>query len=181
MHFTALAVDRGRLAPLGQQDRRSLSLVQLGTGAEAAVTLDSYVNKIEDNPIELHKGKKRALTDAEKLLLVQQDELRKLRTDPPPPQAAAPAAAPAQQPMNAPPKESDGGGGGNIAGVLAAGVLGGLLYQSKKSNAQAQGEFEKTLAGKDKVCARVLAAACHLLALHILAETLAGKDKVRTP
>ena len=43
------------------------------------LTLDQFVTRIEDNPIEQHGGKRGALTEAEKMLLIQQDELRQLR------------------------------------------------------------------------------------------------------
>jgi hypothetical protein len=148
----------------------------------AAITLDQYVTRIEENPIELHSGKKRALTDAEKLLLVQQDELRMLResgkatnaapskTLPSPPAQLSstptlpgmPAPAPepevkllTQIAEPAVAQESEGSGGlasaGNLLGIMAAGVLGGLLYRSNKSAEQTKQDFEGQLAGRDKV------------------------------
>jgi hypothetical protein len=151
----------------------------------AAITLDQYVTRIEESPIELHGGKKRALTDAEKLLLVQQDELRRLRengkasstapsqTQPPAPAPlsftptlpSVPAPAPeldvkTLQPLQsreatAVVQESEPGSGfggaGNLLGIVAAGVLGGLLYRSNKSAEQTKQEFEGQLAGRDEV------------------------------
>ena len=194
--------------------------------ASARVTLDQYVTRIEDNPIEMHGGKRGALSEAEKLLLEQQDELRQLRNraagsqqprgkssvapaaDPPaaeapslppappvveaptpepaaPPPPPAPSAPEASTPAPAPlpplpepklddvptipsantveikprdapaesaPAQQEGGGlgaFGNLIGVVAAGVLGGLLYQSKKASEVAQEQFAGELQGRE--------------------------------
>jgi hypothetical protein len=150
--------------------------------SSAAITLDQYVTRIEESPIELHGGKKRALTDAEKLLIVQQDELRRLRENgearkpaplpPPPPPAplsstptlpsfTALTPAPAQERLQASESSSQISSGsdaangmasaGNLLGIVAAGVLGGLLYQSNKSAKKTKQDFEGQLAGRDKV------------------------------
>lgn len=188
------------------------SVQALSPAAKAEVSLDQFVNRIEENPVASHGGKKRALTEAEKLLLVQQDELRRLRdaasaSTPsrsltpatPPPQAPAPAPAPtlpsvfpaapapaprpaeAQVPASvstpepleppsqaaatpstaAPPQSTQapaapaqGGdplGAVNVIGILAAGVLGGLLYQNKQGAKRTEEQLKSAVVTKQQV------------------------------
>ena len=57
----------------------------------AELTLDTFVSRLEDSPIAMNGGRKRALSDTERMLLMQQDELRTLRdSSKAPPRARAP-------------------------------------------------------------------------------------------
>lgn len=219
--------------------------------AEAALTLDQFVTRMEDNPT-MQRGRRGPLTDAERMLLEQQDELRQLRSRrggertappaedakqqaapessqqaptlpkeqpaaeppaapapapeavPPPPAARGPTAevpapqmprgdpapAPAERaPMQAaePKRESAGGeeggggigGAGNLVGVVAAGVLGGFLYQSRKTNETAQLDFEGRLRSKDQARARDRGPPCGPACTHVF-ERHAANDSVMT-
>lgn len=147
------------------------------------MTLDQFVTRIEDNPVLAHGGKKGALTEAEKLLLVQQDELRRLRDAaqagapsrsitptapepeaklPSPPAAKAPVAAPAlpsttssvelpQAPAAAPAQGGDPLGAFNVVGILAAGILGGLLYQNKQGAKRTEDQLKSAVVTKQQV------------------------------
>jgi hypothetical protein len=149
------------------------SALQLwSSSAQAEVTLDKYVTRIEENPIEMHNGRRHALSEAEKLLLVQQDELRRLRdassgstfrigTAPVVPRdellmspsiQVAPAPA---TPVEG--EESSLGGVGNILGIVAAGILAGMLYQSRKTTKVVAKEFQGKLEGRDKERSRLCA------------------------
>lgn len=163
--------------------------------AKSEVTLDSYVTSLEDTPIHMNGGKKHAMNEAERMLLMQQDELRKLRSSSE--AANAPSAygrlsapqlpsAPSTQSLQTPTASAamgvsiakggvllqsekqaegsvatgaaaqqgeSGGAGGllNIGGVLLAGVLGGLLYQSNQGQKRVKDDMESKVAEKQKV------------------------------
>lgn len=162
----------------------------LASPATAEVNLDQYVSRIEENPIGSHGGKKRALTEAEKLLLVQQDELRTLReanAEKAPSRSFVPSApsaqAPSPSPMPAPvfaqtpavpslpevvqpssqtvttspngavetTKQDSPLAAINVVGILAAGVLGGLLYQNKQGAKRTEQELKGAVQSKQKV------------------------------
>lgn len=156
----------------------------------------------------MNGGKKNAMTEAERMLLMQQDELRKLRSSaeafkpsttpqlpsaPALPSTAAPTTpslqaakqseevaeqeqstvsiakggvllqrandAEASVAAGTPTESGEGGSLGgllNIVGVLAAGVLGGLLYQSNQGKKRVKEDMEGQIADKQKVCYAVL-------------------------
>lgn len=160
--------------------------------ARSEVSLESFVTKLEDTPIAVNGGKKHALNDAERMLLMQQDELRRLRGGLQATSAQAPLSAPrlpsgtsigtpssSKRPetsqesadatvsiakggvllQSASEAEAAAGGqpmegpGGifNIVGVMAAGVLGGLLYQSNQGQKRVKDEMDSKIAEQQKV------------------------------